>query len=330
MPRQAELPATFAQYAKSVSYVQVVTPGQKWSSSCPSPSCGGSIHSEPGRKGEWPDRCVWFLDATPLGHCFRCGATFWPDAQVGWQPPSPAQLEEQRQRWEQIELENKRKAEMALAWLRDKAVWTAYHDQMGDLGRSYWRRAGIPDSWQDYLQLGWCDSKSFWRKGEEFTTPTATLPVFDIGWQPLNVMHRLINAQGSDKYRPEISGQGQQLYWTDPDLDLTDHTIVVEGQKKGIVTKITLDSASVCVVATPGTNLNADLVERLAGPSLLTLIFDPGSRQPAWELCKKLGISRCRVLIPSMKVDDGIVAAQFGKAELGRMIANAKPAGRAA
>ena len=32
MQRQAELPATFAQYAKSVSYVQTVTPGQKWSS----------------------------------------------------------------------------------------------------------------------------------------------------------------------------------------------------------------------------------------------------------------------------------------------------------
>ena len=318
MSREVPLPPEFAWLAGRVHYVQRHSP-REYSSSCP--ACGGEVH----RSGEWPDRFRLFLDAKPLGWCRRCGELLFADQ--GENPPPKDVIEAWRKQQIEREEERKRSAERALAHLRSARLWETYYAQVEGAGRAYWRAAGIPDSYADYLQLGWCPMKRFWRDGAAFDTPTATIPMFEPGWTCRNVMHRLIDAKDGDKYRPEIAGQGQLLYYTDPDLDLTDNTVLVEGAKKATVTKIMLDDAATCVVGLPGTALNADNVARLAGPGRLTLIMDPDARAQAWRLCEALGKARCRVVLPPMKVDDGILAARLSTREVRGLLREAVRAG---
>ena len=98
-----------------------------------------------------------------------------------------------------------------------------------------------------------------------------------------------------------------------------------------MVTHITLDSTRTPVLGLPGTSpKELLLMEALKNADLVTLIMDPGARQAAWELSKTIGIDRTRVLIPPMKIDDGILLAGLDRLDIEMMIRNAVPAKRRA
>ena len=300
---------------------------EEWTSSCP--VCGDSGHTG----SDAPDRFVmWTSDGHPRAWCRRCDKTYYPDNFGDDRFPKPNH--EQIEQWRQTALEREREAEKrateALAQLRRQERWIRWHDSMDDSGVAYWARRGVPRYMQDVWMLGMNPQYRLWTGSEAIHLPTATIPLVGPDMQVHNVKHRLLSPpEGFGKYRYELSGAGQDLFYCEPDAPMDNHVIVIEGEIKAMVTYVTLARDGQPVIGLPGTNPKMELLtDALKDADRITLIMDPGARQPAWELCKKLGISRCRVLIPPMKIDDGIVAARFDKGKLERMIANAKPAGR--
>jgi len=325
MPREVSLPPIFSQYQSAVRFIQQKSP-TKFVSNCP--NCGGEIHQEAGRRGEKPDRCVWFLDKTPLGHCFKCGTTFWPDKSSDWKPPSAEQMIQWKQRQEQLLLERKADAESKLELFRSSRLWEQYREMLNEEARKYWERRGIPRGWQDWLQLGW---RTAWKlKGSDgnwYERPSAALPIFDYGFTVSNCKHRIIDPPpGVGKYRYELYGLGAPLYLTDPEQKLGEEIVAVEGEIKAAVTKITLDDVDTCVVGLPGLSPGPKIIKQLQQADRIILITDPGSRKQTWSLCKKLGKEKVKVLIPAQKIDDAIIESKMTKRELRGLLRNAVPA----
>lgn len=282
---------------------------------CSCPHCGGDWH----QTGEPSDRCALFDDEHPTLYCRRCGFVAYPD-QFGdktWSRPSSGQLEAWRKQREKHEEARKRSAEHALANLRKEELWLKYHENLGEAARRYWQNRGVPPFLQDWWKLGW-------RLGQY---PTATIPLFGPGWAALNVKHRYIETPPNrGRYFYELRGQGQPMFLCNPDLELSGNLIIVEGEIKSMVTYATLSDETQQTLGLPGLNLNAENLALVRACERLTLIVDPDARQQAWKLVRALGREKCRVLIPPMKIDDGILAGGLGKRDLELLIRNAIPA----
>ncbi len=305
MPHKAPLPAAFGSV--SVQYVQQVAT-HEYSSECV--ECGGDVH----QNGEWPDRMRWFTDNHPRAFCRRCGYFAWADQITGAETPSIADLARFRQEQTEREEARKRSAEQALKLLRDGARWECYHQQLDTASREWWQGRGIPKAWQDFWQLGW-NPQSRWG------LPTATIPLFGPDWQVENVKHRLIgNDAAGQKYRYELHGLPAPLFRTDPGAPLTGQVIVVEGEIKAAVVKVTLDD-NTTVIGLPGATPPQSAVKQLQEADVI-LIMDPGAEHEAAELAKK--IPRCRVLIPAMKIDDGVLQCHMTARELRSTLAQAR------
>jgi len=335
MARESPLPDVWRGLEGKVRCVQQQS-ATVFTASCP--SCGGDYHAN----GEPSDRFIFWVeyDGDKLianGSCRQCGYKVWADElDDSLSKPSP----EDRARWEAkaatYQAQQMRRAQRALDHIermREQRLHELYNANVAGSAKAqaYWARRGLDMKWVDFWQLGYCEHKEWWtRQTGPFRCNSATIPIFGPDWDLLNIRHRLIDAPDTvGKYRPEVATGQSYIFRTDPSHPLTGDVIVVEGELKAAVLHSRLQSPELGIVGIPGVTPGDEMVtETLANAKRLTLIFDPGSRQPAWELCKKLGISRCRVLIPPMKIDDGIVAARFDKGKLERMIANAKPAGR--
>jgi hypothetical protein len=312
MRRQAELPEVFSQYR--VQYVQKVS-AVEWSSECP--TCGGVVHSD----GEWPDRCRWFMKGKSLGWCRVCSTVHWPDAKT---PMSTGEFAEWRKEQQEREEARKRSAEKALAHLQDTAIWRQYHDRMGLIGSTYWKARGLSGAWQAFWQLGYKADHILWIDAQEYSTPSATIPIWQEGWQVANVKHRLITPPATrGKYVYEISGQTAPMFVCNPDSNLTGQVVAVEGEIKAMVTFATLDDAKICVVGLPGTNPPEGVIAKLKQASGVTLVFDPGSNEQAAKLAVAIG-KRTKVLVPSRKIDDGILEAGLTGHDVRALLAQAR------
>ena len=312
MKRESTLPPVFAQYQSHVQYVQKVG-HSKWTSSCP--ACLGSVHSD----GEWPDRCVWFLDEKPLGACMRCGKIWWPDAAPDWKPPTPAELEQWRQKRETEQAARLRSAERALAHLRDTKLWTQYNSMMSERERQWWRSRGIPDSFQNVWGLGWAYDRN-----------AASIPLFDPDYNLLNIKYRLTDTT-KGKYRYHLTGQPAPLFLTDPDIPLTNHVIAIEGELKAATSYIVLDDPKACIVGLPGLNPSQSIIDTLSQAERVTLILDPDSDTPgadgwsrAGRLVKAIGRRSTSLLVPSAKIDDALLAAKADRWDMRRLVGQAE------
>jgi len=105
-----------------------------------------------------------------------------------------------------------------------------YHGLVG-LVEEYWHGEGINDASIKEYMLGFCDRCPTDAAGR----PSYTIPIFDSSWSRLyNIRHRIVGAEGGDKYRPHMTGLGRFLFnarWT---LE-HDEVLLVEGEKKSIV-----------------------------------------------------------------------------------------------
>ena len=323
MPRDCALPEPFRALAGRVNYVRRAS-NKEYSSSCP--QCGGVPH----QSGEAPDRFRMFVDDHPTAWCRRCNYLYFPDMAEGYERPNATRLEQWRKDQERRELERKCSAELALANLRHAETWRRYYDAL-DLtpGRAYWRKRGVPDAWQDYWALGWADNRWTFTLDDGSTVhiSAATIPLFDAQWEVLNVKHRLIDPPaGNGKYRAEITGQPAQPFLCNPTAALTGPVLVVEGECKAMVCMVTLDQEGLPIIGLPGSTPAPHIIAMLKDAERVTLVLDPGAEKAAHDLATAIGRRKCRVLIPPMKIDDGILAARMGKAELSAMLRGARPA----
>lgn len=318
------LPLIFAQYQPLVRCVRKRSE-VRWTSSCP--GCGGDYHTEPTKRGEPSDRCVWFLEGRQLGYCFQCRTIWWPDQAPGYTPPTAEALADWRQRREEELEERLRTARQRLDEIRSSRVWEQYWEHMGERGRVYWRQRGIPDAFQDFWQLGW---RPEWRyrqpDGSYFITPSATIPLFDHNMTVLNIKHRFINPPPQrGKYKYEWYGVPQPMFLCNPDEALAGQDVIaIEGELKAATTFATLDSPQVVMVGLPGTNPGRHIIEALRQAGRVTLVFDPGAEVQARALADAIGRKMCRILIPHEKIDDAIVASNIDKWALRRWLRQAE------
>ena len=317
MSQPDSLPPVFGNLRDSLQYVKRRSQDEM-SAACP--QCGGMPHAN----GEFPDRLRIFLDEPARLWCRRCGWFAFADNLA--KPADPGAVEAWRKKQEQRELARKRSAERALENLRSEKIWERYHEALDAQSRAYWRRRGISDSLQDYWQLGWKCQWSFTQAdGSVHHTASATIPIFGYEWVARNVKHRLIEPPPNrGKYLYELCGQNGRLFLCQPHRKLEGQVIAVEGEIKSMVTQKHLSSKHL-VVGLPGLSLAETEVQDLAQAERILLILDPGSQEQAVKLTRALGPKRCRVLIPPVKIDDGLIVANLSEAEVWRMLGAATP-----
>lgn len=210
----------------------------------------------------------------------------------------------------------------AIQALKSTEIWRQYHEAMDDEARAMWNDCGIPEDWQNIWWLGYCARKKYMTKQGELTTASMTIPNFAHGWEVLNIKHRLLNPLNpNDKYRPEKSGLSMPAYLCDPDMpkDKTEHVLIVEGEKKAMVTYLTLDSPKWQVIGLPGKDakrVKGDLISDYTGRHCVVCL-DPDGTQQARNLAKVLG---GRTFTLPAKIDDLITQHGMSKSDLRGLI----------
>lgn len=315
MPHEDPLPPVWSCLQGKVHFVRQVT-AKEYSCSCP--RCGDSGHVG----SDFPDRCRLFCDDHPTLFCRKCGLIGFPDQFGGndYPKPSPAEMEQWRQKQVAAEEARKRSAERALTHLRSSHLWEQYHASLDDVARLYWQQRGIPNDWQDFWKLG---VNYEYRTGDR-VTPSVTIPLFDHDWRILNIKHRLLEPPANTgKYRYEVSGQGQPMFLTNPTVPLSGHAIAIEGEIKAAVTYIRMGDKAACIVGLPGKHPSPEIVAQLAACERVTLVLDPGSEKDVIKLAKEIGVGKCRAVICPQKIDDGILAAKLTPREIKSMLRSA-------
>ena len=292
--------------------------GAEWRSNCP-------IHG-----GDNKDAFAVYMDAgTQYYKCFtrsECGAgdviTFvqkwqgmdfnqaceWLGGDKNVDPVVLAKsIEEKAQRQiKELEIAHA-KTESLLKELRQAESWLKYNQslQADRTKQALWEVEGIPIEWQNYWSLGYCSTFSIMTQDGRYETPTMTIPIFTgTNWDLQNIKHRLINPyKPNDKYRPERPGlQASPFFCSPDDMFDTERIIIVEGEKKAMVTYLTLEDNDYQVIGLPGKNQWRNIVNKFHGQSAYVWL-DPDAYSDALEFSKLIG---ARLININMKVDDAI------------------------
>lgn len=233
--------------------------------------------------------------------CRRCQHFEWADET---RPTREESEESARIRLEFMQREAKRLA-AKIEKLNQQAYWRGYHDAMRDTHREKWRKQGIGDNLQDYYQLGYVPERSFYNDDEEFSSPALTIPIFEAGWQVVNVQYRIVEPPaGVGKYR-FTAGLPAPLYLTDPDGGVGGKCLLVEGAKKAIVTYANVGHEFDSVVAIPSKMPSAELIQSLSVCDDLFVTLDPDAMLDgaSHRISKLCGTRSHHVHLPA-KVDD--------------------------
>lgn len=246
--REVPLPLEFAELAGKVNYVQRKS-AEEYCSSCP--KCGGAIHPD----GDAPDRFVMLMPSKsragiPWGFCRICGLKWWPGRDDG-KHIDPATLEKLAAQAREADERRKAERKAKLAAFSTAELWEELHRRMGEDQREWWRANGVPDSWQDYLRLGYTDDKIYRRGDELLHSPAYTIPYFGYQFTFKTMQYRLVNPDNpSDRYRFEAD-LGTSYYMTTPSVPIGDEIVICEGAKKAMVVKIYADDDRLTVLAVP-------------------------------------------------------------------------------
>lgn len=224
-------------------------------------------------------------------------------------PPSDAEILRRLEEIERKQREQERRIDSLEEWKKAKP-WDRYHENIPELARREWDAAGIPQVWQDFWRLGGAEGFEYTSgDGNRYSTPTLTIPVFSEKFETVaTVRHRLLKPRDpGDKYRPDIAGLGSHPFLADPDLGTSgaaSTTIVTEGEKKAMVTFLTLDEPTVQVVGVPGKGVWRGLAERLKGQDVV-IMLDPDADHQARQMAHDIG--GARVVKFHRKIDDAII-----------------------
>lgn len=271
----------------------------------PCPICGGHRRFVVFTDHEYP---LWH------GYCDTCGykVKAWEKVKVQVDPVRRLAYEA---RARQIEREREEELDRLLAKYSSEEIWKAYQRRLGIEQRAWWREQGIPDSWQDYLRLGYTEDRVY-RAGDELKhSPAYTIPYFGSEWSFKTMQYRLVNpVNPEDRYRFE-TGLGAHFYMTSPSEPIGDTVIVCEGAKKAIVVRLFAERVTVLAVPAKGTWRNTGILEAVKEPGRVYILLDPDAGRQAREMKAAIG-KTARVVSLFDKVDDcflryGMTANQF-------------------
>lgn len=202
------------------------------------------------------------------------------------------------------------KYQQVLDELRSAQSWLAYHRYTLEHpeAEKLWEARGLPPSWQNFYQLGYCPAFPVSTETGRMTTPSLTIPIFDPQWQVLNIRHRLLNPpQPNDKYRPERPGLHATPLIGNPNKGYDhDPILVVEGEVKSMVTYSTLyqtEDNTPQVIGVPGKTAYRAIVDQLQGHDVYVL-FDPDAEREAEEAARMVN---GKVMTLPVKIDDAIL-----------------------
>ncbi len=199
------------------------------------------------------------------------------------------------------------KALQVLAELRQTQTWLKYHQTLENdrSKQALWELEGIPIEWQNYWSLGYCNSFTYSTPEGIYNTPTMTIPIFTgEDWELQNIKHRLMKPYNpKDKYRPEKSGLQSSPFFCDPEkMYQAERILIVEGEKKAMVTYLTIENNNIQVIGLPGKNQWKSIADKIKGQSVY-IWLDPDAYQEAIEFSKLIN---GRVINVAMKIDDAI------------------------
>jgi hypothetical protein len=266
----------------------------------PCPRCGGNDRFVVHTGNNFPKWYMWCRDG--IGHC---GWKGWAD-QLNPAIKEPIS-EADKQRWveQQRQKEQSRSAELAniLRRYTQAEVWHAYHSYMAEAQRQWWREQGIPDSWQDYLELGYTEHYP----ASDFQTDAYTIPFFHNtgeGKSFKTMQYRLCKPpQVNDRYRFAY-GLPSAYYNADPYEPIGDKVIICEGAKKAIVTG-TLLHVTHSVLAYPSLSTMSAVTEAVKDCGYIRIIPDPDGYDKAVAFARKY-LPQAKVVKLFVKVDDAI------------------------
>ena len=321
----------------------------------------------PARRGanEWTFLCQFHAEKTVGGfhvwkdryHCFSCGEAgdiFDWRQKIHNQPlieaikfyggdnemDREAVLKFASERAEQAakELEQKiEQAKAALKDLREAQVWEKYHNTLlsAPNARAIWRGRGIPDWWQEWWKLGYCESYSLWRRGETdweewWKSPTISIPIWGHDWEIYNVKHRLLlPPESGDKYIQEKKHVPQYPFIANNDLN-HGKLLLIEGEIKAMVTFVTCDDIELQIAGIPGAEPSAACLEVFDNYDPIYVCLDPDAyekkrdKSQVEKLINKLGEDRTRLIWIPTKIDDAILARELDKSMIKRLMNSAR------
>ena len=194
-----------------------------------------------------------------------------------------------------------------------------YHRQVsqGD-ALDYWVSEGMTTDTIARYKLGFCQHCPTDREGR----PSYTIPVVSNG-QLWNIRHRLIGATNGDKYRPHMAGLPNVLFNADYLRGGSDDILIVEGEKKSIVTAQT-GFPNVGIMGKSG--FDRAWVSRFDRFKHVYVALDPDAISQAIEVASLFGW-RGRVVSLPGKVDDLIAKHGATAADIWHFLKLARPAG---
>lgn len=302
----------------------------EWSSACG--ICGGG-----GNRRDLSDRFRMF-GAEPTrnarGFCRQCGFFSWADEDLPTERPSREQIEAATaERLRLLEIEHGRIKEK-LQRVADADFWKRWHDDMEPVQRGMWYEQGINDWAIETYRLGYCADYTTFYNGEDWHSPTMTIPHYGPAWELVNIQHRLLNPpEPGDKYR-QMAGIPAAMFLTEPDVPLTGAVLVVEGAKKAIVTYLNIGH-ELTIVGIPSKSPSIDMLEKLDSCEPVYLALDPDAYYPVISkdgrksppavsrLAAKLG-SRARIVKLPVKPDDFFFIHEGRAGDMAAFIKQAK------
>jgi hypothetical protein len=224
---------------------------------------------------------------------------------------------------ERARLETERATNLAhrLEQFTTAELWEELHRRMNDENRQWWRNRGIPDEWQNYLELGYMVSKQL---ADGITTPAYTIPYLRPGYTAVTMQYRLVNPPDpKDKYRFE-AGLPAAYYMVTPTQEIGARVVICEGAIKGIVTAVYGGLAEdVSVISVPGKTSWAGVVEAVKNCEKVWIILDPDGEREAMKLAGEIGKQSRVVRVPG-KIDDMLLDGSLGKDALKNTFRTAK------
>lgn len=282
----------------------------------PCPHCGGDDRFTVHTDKPFPKWNMWCRQGA--GHC---GWKGWAD-QLNDALRTPLTPEmKARYAAERKSKEQRRIKELAakLAEYTVSERWQALHASMTQDNRHWWRDQGIPDEWQDYLELGYTPNKTCETKEGFITTPAYTIPYFHHSnithtKEFQTIQYRLVNSPNpADRYRFE-AGLSSTYYMADPAMPISDKVILVEGAKKAVVVA-TLMHVNYTVIAYPSKSTLEKVTEAVKNCGYIRIIPDPDGADLAREYTKEK-LSQARIVNLFAKVDDLIIESGMRSMDL--------------
>jgi len=179
----------------------------------------------------------------------------------------------------------------------------------------YWCDEGMELQTIDDYMLGYCQRCPTDSEGRA----SYTIPVMIRG-KLYNIRHRLIGADDSDKYQPQMTGLPSVLFNADFLYQDSHRLLITEGEKKSIICA-QLGFENVGLMGKTG--FNPAWAARFEKFPLVYVVLNPDATQQSVEIAAMFG-GRGRVVILPDKLDDMIVKYGATKDDIEAFISQGK------